>query len=166
MVDLTRVTVAGQLGAANPAITAAGLRVRVCDPAAQYLVTGAGPDLVPNQAFGTDPYWLWLAPDRRLLVAEAARPAEPEGGFVSDVTDGQAVFELTGEHAADLLAMGCTLDANGPDLAPGRCAQTVFAGVKVLLYAHQGRDCIRLHVDRPVAGFLLDWLRQAATAFG
>ena len=31
MVDLTRVTVAGQLGAANPAITAAGLRVRVAE---------------------------------------------------------------------------------------------------------------------------------------
>jgi heterotetrameric sarcosine oxidase gamma subunit len=166
MVDLTRLSVAGQLGAADPAIAASGLTVRVCDPAALYLVTGAGPDLAPNQASGADPTWLWLAPDRRLLVGEAARPAEPEGGFVSDVADGQAVFELTGERVADLLAMGCTLDANGPDLAPGRCAQTVFAGVKVLLYAHQGRGCIRMHVERPVAGFLFDWLRQAATAFG
>jgi heterotetrameric sarcosine oxidase gamma subunit len=166
MVDLARRNVAVQLGASGQMIEAPGLTVRVCDPAAQYLVTGAGPELAPNQAVGDDPYWLWLAPDRRLLVGDAARPPEPEGGFVSDVTDGQAVFELAGKHVADILAMGCTLDATGPDLAPGRCAQTLFAGVKVLLYARGERDRIRLHMERPVAAFLLDWLRQASSAFG
>ena len=165
MVDLSRRSAADQFGASDPVITAPGLVVRVRDPAAQILVSGAGPELSPNQCFGSDPYWLWLAPDRRLLIGDAARPAEPEGGFVSDVTDGLAVFEVRGDHVADLIAMGCTLDANGPELAPGRCAQTVFATVKVLLYAHQGRGCIRLHVERQFARFLLDWIRQAATAF-
>jgi hypothetical protein len=33
----------------------------------------------------------------------------------------------------------------------------------VLLYRHG--DAIRMHVERPLAEWLLDWLRQAATSF-
>jgi sarcosine oxidase gamma subunit len=44
----------------------------------------------------------------------------------------------------------------------GRCAQTLFGGVKVLLYAHG--DGFRLHAERQFAAFLLEWLAQAVAA--
>jgi sarcosine oxidase gamma subunit len=57
--------------------------------------------------------------------------------------------------------MGCPLDP--ATLVPGHCAQTLFADVKVVLYRHG--DAVRLHVERSLAQWLLDWLRQAATSF-
>ena len=88
----------------------------------------------------------------------------PPSGFVSDVTDGLATFEIAGPRAAEIVAMGCTLDAHGPALAPGRCAQTAFAGVKVVLYADAPRETFRLHAERSLAAWLLEWFTQAASA--
>lgn len=132
-----------------------GITIRVPEVAGQFLVSGA--EGAPNTIEGNDPYALWLAPGRRLVVGGAA----PDGAFVSDVTDGLVVVELSGPRMDELLAMGCPLDP--ATLAPGHCAQTLFAGVKVLLYRRG--DAVRLHLERPLAAWLLDWLRQAATSF-
>lgn len=158
MADLAHQSVATQLGAGDPAAGAAGLAVRLVDPGAIFLVTGA--EVAPNERRGDAPYWLWLAPDRALLIGAAAPPA----GFASDVTDGLATFEIAGPRAAEIVAMGCTLDPHGPILAPGRCAQTTFAGVKAVLYAHGTRGTFRLHADRSLAAYLLEWFTQAASA--
>ena len=56
--------------------------------------------------------------------------------------------------------MGSTLDP--ALLRPGRCAQTLFAGVRVVLLPRP--DALHLLVERPLARFLRDWFRQAATA--
>jgi len=137
------------------AIAGPGIAIRVRDVGGQYLVSG--PDMPPNTIAGTDPCSLWLAPGRRLVVGGA--PAD--GAFVSDLSDGLVVIELDGGRKEDILAMASPLDP--ALLAPGRCAQTLFAGIKILVYRHAG--AIRLHVERPLAEWLLDWLRQAVTAF-
>ena len=126
-------------------------------PASLHLVSGRVQ--AANTAEGHDPVSLWLAPDR-VLVVGWAQPAEVEGAFVSDITDGQVVFRLSGPNIADLLAMATTLDPTL--LAHGRCAHTLFAGVRALLYRYGDGVC--LHVDRPLARFVADWLAQAATA--
>jgi heterotetrameric sarcosine oxidase gamma subunit len=131
-----------------------GIAIRAPEIAGQFLVSGT--DMPANAIEGSDPYALWLAPGHRLVVGGAV----PDGTFVSDVTDGMVVIELFGTRTDDILAMGCPLDL--ASLAPGRCAQTLFAGVKVLLYRRG--DAVRLHVERPLAHWLLDWLRQAATS--
>jgi len=130
----------------------------VVTPASLHLVSG--PVQAPNTAEGDDPVTLWLAPDR-VLVVGWAQPAEVTGGFVSDITDGQIVFQLSGPNVADVMAMGTTLDP--ALLAPGRCAQTLFAGVRALVYRRGDAVCV--HVDRPLARFVADWLAQTATAF-
>jgi sarcosine oxidase gamma subunit len=159
---IERQSVAAQLGLASPvAVSLSGLTVRVLDPASQFLVTG-GPALAPNTVESSDPCWVWLAPNRCLVVAEASMAATPDAPFVSDVTDGLALFEIAGPCVADIVAMGCTIDSDA--LRPGHAAQTVFAGLKVILYGHG--VAVRLHVERPLARFLLDWLRQAASAIG
>ena len=160
MADLARQALAAQLGAADPAAHAPGVTVRLVDPGALFLVTDPASDLAPNERRGAFPYRLWLAPDRALLVGAPT----PTDGFASDVTDGFATFEIAGPRAAEIVAMGCTLDAHGPELAPGRCAQTAFAGVKVVLYAEASREKFRLHADRSLAAWLLEWFTQAASA--
>jgi heterotetrameric sarcosine oxidase gamma subunit len=132
-----------------------GIAVRVVQLAGQFLVSG--PDMPPNTIEGDDPYALWLAPGRRLVVGATI----PTGTFVSDVSDGMVVFEISGARTDEVLAMGCPLDLAA--LASGHCALTLFAGVKVLLYRHC--NAVRLHVDRSLSQWLLDLLRQAATSF-
>lgn len=160
--SLERHGVAAQLGLGSPvAVSQPGLMIRVLDPVSQLLITG-GPALAPNTVEGSDPCRVWLAPNRCLVVAEVSVAPTPDAPFVSDVTDGLALFDIAGPRAADIIAMGCTIDPNA--LTPGRAAQTVFAGLKAILYGHD--DTVRLHVERPLARFLLDWLRQAASAIG
>jgi len=131
------------------------VRTPISHPASIHLVSG--PEQAPNSVVGDDPAWLWLAP-RRALVVGFDRAAGPEGEVVSDITDGQAVFVLS--NPEDIIAMATTL---APALlAPGRCAQTIFAGVKVLLWRRG--DTTLLHVDRPLATYIAAWLAKAATA--
>ncbi len=148
MAELAHLSVAAQIGADDPAASGAGVVVRMVEAGTLRLVSGAA--LAPNTVADG---MLWLAPERALQLGGAA----PEG-FVADVSDGFAVFELAGGAAADLLAMGSTLDP--ALLAPGRCAQSVFAGVKVVLYGTP--EAIRLIVERSLAAYLLAWFKQAA----
>jgi heterotetrameric sarcosine oxidase gamma subunit len=97
-------------------------------------------------------------------VVYEARRATPSGRFVSDVTDGLLLVEIFGPRAGEIIATSTSLDPTSPVLAPGRCVQTLFGGVKVVLYAYG--DAFRLHAERPFAAFLLEWLRQAASALG
>jgi heterotetrameric sarcosine oxidase gamma subunit len=164
MAELVRSTVREQLGANDPAASAPGVTVRLLDPVAQSYLTRAMADLAPNAMTTGDPYLLWLAADSALRVAEHARPADDATGFVSDISDGLAVFEIAGPRAADIICASCTLAPSGPELAPGRCAQTLFGGVRVILYVFDGR--FRVHVERQLAAFLLEWFSQAASALG
>jgi hypothetical protein len=121
---------------------------------AQFLVS-ASHDQTPNTVVEiAGGYAVWLTPTRLLAVT-----ATPPGGFVSDASHGQAMFVIAA-HADDLLAMGCTLPP--ASLAEGHCAQTLFAGLKALLYRRAG--ALHIHVERQLAPHLRDWLRQAATA--
>lgn len=160
MVELARTSVREQIGAGDPAARAPGATIRVLDPPGQFYVTGAA-SLAANTRTEADPYGLWLAPDRTLVVYEARR-GTPASGFVSDVTDGLALFEIAGPRAGEIVAMSTTLDPIHASLAHGRCAQTLFGGIKVILYAYG--DGFRLHAERQFAAFLLEWLTQAATA--
>ena len=157
MADLVRRTIAADYPAA---IEAPGVTVRVIDPGRLFFVGDGRPDLAPNERRGDGPYWLWLAPDRALLVGADAPPP----GFASEVSDGLAAFAIGGQRAATLIAMGCTLDAEGAALAPGRCAQTVFAGVKALLHRDAEADGFRLFAERSLASWLIAWFEQAAGA--
>lgn len=142
------------------AIAAPGVTVRVIDPGRMFIVGDGRPDLAPNERRGERPCWLWLAPDRALLVGAAAPPP----GFASDVSDGLAAFAIGGNRASALLAMGCTLDADGAPLAPDRCAQTAFAGVKAILHRDDEAGGFRLFAERSLAPWLFAWFEQAAGA--
>jgi sarcosine oxidase gamma subunit len=148
MADLAFCSIADQLG-----VTAAdGFSVQ---ETMQFLVS-APHDQAPNSVVAVDGgYACWLTPSRRLFVG-----AVPADGFVSDVSQGWAMF-VVADHIDDLVAMGCPLPSGA--LAEGRCAQTLFAGLHVLLMRRAG--LLHLHVERHLANHLVAWLRQALTAF-
>ena len=141
-----------------------GVRVQALDGATLHYLTGSEPALAPNTMIGEDPSFLWLAPDRVLRVAFAPAPS-PTARFTSDITGGLAIFAVSGANAKALLAIGCSLDLPVA-LAPGRCAQSVFAGVRATLYAAPRGDGYRLHVDRALAAYMLEWFARAVASFG
>ncbi len=149
MVELVLTSLADQIGWTDS-------DVFECPAPTGLFLVSAPNDIAPNSMVEVDDgYLCWLAPGRCLAVT-----ATPPAGFVSDVTQGSALFVVR-VHAAELLAMGSALPASA--LGEGRCAQTLFAGVKTLLYRRAG--LLHIHVDRPLAPYLRDWLRQAATSF-
>jgi sarcosine oxidase subunit gamma len=178
------------LGDSVPAIRRAGLEIAEAAVTAQAMLSGdlgaaaivgavaraAGCTLAdePNRKVGTDPYVIWLAPDKRLLVSETADrnkilhdlATALSGRFAgaADVTDGLAVLDLRGERLPDLLAMACALDLDPRSFGPDTSARTLFANVAVVLYRHGPAGGFRLHVDSSIVGYLWTWLEQAAAA--
>lgn len=129
------------------------------DPISIHLLSGI--EQQPNTVEGDDPLTIWMAPGRVMVVAFKSCVL-PAADFASDITDGLVVWRMSGGEVNAVLAMGTTLDR--ALLTPGRCAQTIFAGVRALLYPHD--NAIYLQVERPLAAFVADWLKQAATALG
>lgn len=87
---------------------------------------------------------LWLGPDEQLLVGPisahgqlAPRLAGALQGIASslvDVSHRQGAVELSGPTAASLLAMGCPLDFDLPQMPIGFCTRTVYAKAEVVLW--------------------------------
>lgn len=164
MADLRRQPLASELAAVPPH---PGVALRVLDPALQLLVTSATGAGMPaaGRLGGDDPYAVWQAPDRWLLVSDVGTQALPAHGAAdlhSDVTDGLAVFEAEGPAARSVLQQAMTFDLAA--LAPGQSAVTLFAGLRATVYPWRRADCWRLHVERASARYVWDWLTTAASA--
>jgi heterotetrameric sarcosine oxidase gamma subunit len=56
----------------------------------------------------------------------------------------------------------CPLDLSAPAFPPGCCAQSLFAGLPILIDRAEGEDGLRLHVDVSLADHLTAWLAAAA----
>lgn len=192
------------LGEAPREIGARGLTISAAPVAAQIAVTGdmavaaaavgaiinQVPPAQPNQIAGKEPYLLWLAPDKRLIVSESANRFDLRdrlssalaGKFaaVTDVSDGIAVLDILGPRAREIIAMGCGLDLDPQLFTPSLSARTLLASQPILLYplaapevrwepgmAHMPQPPnrgYRLHVDRAILHYLWKWLAQSATA--
>ena len=117
----------------------------------------------------------WLGPDEWLLVTPARDEAALAGALrqalagvhcaITEVSGGQVVIELQGAQARALLAKECPLDLEGPELVPGRCAQTRLAKAGVLLRPLEG-GAMELIVRRSFADYLWTWLEDAAIEYG
>ena len=113
---------------------------------------------------------LWLGPDEWLLTAPPGTAADLEArvrtagaAAVTDVSANRVTLLLTGPRARDLLAHGCALDLHPRAFPPGRCAQTMLARAQVVLAAQD--EGFRILVRSSFAGYLTDWLRDAATEY-
>ena len=119
---------------------------------------------------------LWLGPDEWLLLTPPGRETAladtliaalaDEFASVVDLSGGQTVVNLSGDHARDVLAKGCTLDVHPRAFGPGRCAQTLVAKAGVTIRQLDESPSFDLIVRRSFADYLAQWLEDAAQEYG
>jgi len=118
---------------------------------------------------------LWLGPDEWLLHAPfecigdletTLREAlQDQCAALTDVTDQLTVLHLTGQHARTVLAKGCPLDLHYRVFEPGRCAQSHFLKVGILIYQVDNVPSYDIRCRRSFAEYLWATLVDAAQEF-
>lgn len=99
----------------------------------------------PNTVVSTDDAdALWLGPRSWLLLARQKAAAtdfdvtrnalNDAGGALFDVSSSYAGWSVAGGNAPRVLNRGCPLDLDPNVFKPGRCAQSLFGHVNVLVY--------------------------------
>jgi sarcosine oxidase subunit alpha len=113
----------------------------------------------------------WLGPDEWLVIDAAGadptlerelRELVQTGGALVDVSAGRAGLVLSGSTARVLLEHGCSVDLHPRSFGPGRAAQTALALTHVLVLAMDGAPTYWVYVRPSFAGYLADWLTDAA----
>ncbi|OXM67635.1 sarcosine oxidase subunit gamma [Amycolatopsis vastitatis] len=111
---------------------------------------------------------LWMGPDEYLVLAEPGRQAELETALreegaaaVVDVSAQRNVVRLTGEHAADVLAHGCSIDLESSP--PGTCVQTLLARTGMVLMARE--DGFTILVRQSFSDYFKAWLTDASLEY-
>ena len=112
--------------------------------------------------------WLVVTPDRRLeRIERTLRDAlEGQHAALTDVSHGRAVVVLSGLHAREVLAKGCTLDLHPRVFGPGRCAQSRLAKCQALIHQTADAPEYEIHVQRSFAQYAWTWLEDAGQEFG
>jgi sarcosine oxidase, subunit gamma len=118
---------------------------------------------------------IWLGPDEWLVISDLSalptREAElraavgPYAGAAVDVSGQRVKLTLSGQYVRDVLAKGCALDLHPSVFGPGSCAQTTLARAIVVLLAGENPDEFVVLVRQSFAGYLADWLIDAAEEF-
>ena len=130
--------------------------------------TGPFPDS-PRALVNATPAVFWTAPGEWLVTGkplEAASAAllETLGNQLhaaTEMTDGIAVIEISGERSLRLMTTATALDWHAPALAPGHYALTGMHRLPVLVHRME-EGVFRVHAERSTARFLFEWLRQFA----
>jgi sarcosine oxidase subunit gamma len=114
---------------------------------------------------------LWMGPDEYLILeAELSRESsdleaelsrESSVLAVVDVSCQRNVFRLTGEHARDALAHGCSIDLEVSP--PGTCVQTLFARTGIVLMVRE--EGFTILVRQSFAGYFTAWLADASLEY-
>ena len=146
-----------------------GLSVAALAPLAAWLVSGDIAAFLQRRGlrFGDagNCYALRLAPDRLLFMsmdeAKGVTFGWSDGCAVTDVSDGYVLLDITGPAAPELMRMGALHDFEA--VSATASAAMLFAGQRVIMARiPQGW---RLHVERPNAAAIWQWLQRAASAW-
>ncbi|MBB4684097.1 sarcosine oxidase subunit gamma [Amycolatopsis jiangsuensis] len=161
----------------EPPVSAVDVRLDATGPGADAFgrAVGTALPLTPNTWTHTaDGQIIWLSPDEWLVTAEDSPPHELEDelGWVLSAYDGAAVdvsaqrtaLRVRGHYARDLLSFGCSLDLRPTAFPRGSAAQTAVGQTAVLLLA-LGEQDLRLFVRPSFAGYLAEWILDAAQEY-
>ncbi|MGW4488216.1 sarcosine oxidase subunit gamma [Amycolatopsis sp. NPDC004368] len=113
---------------------------------------------------------LWLGPDEYLVLAAPGRQTELEAELraagaaaVTDVSAQRVTVRLTGSHARDVLAHGCSIDLDPAVSPPGTCVQTLLARTGIVLLVRD--EGFTVLVRQSFAGYFRRWLADAAAEY-
>ncbi len=112
---------------------------------------------------------LWMGPDEYLVLAEPGRQAELEASLsresdaVVDVSAQRNVVRLVGEHAADVLAHGCSIDLDPSVSPPGTCVQTLLARTGIVLMVRE--EGFTILVRQSFSDYFKAWLADASLEY-
>ncbi|WP_413206868.1 sarcosine oxidase subunit gamma [Rhodospirillum sp. A1_3_36] len=148
-------------------------------------VTGLRPPSVANTLTADEQKrLLWLGPDEGLLLAPQDQGASllaglkaafaalsPETNALAlDTSESRRAVDVWGPDAIQLLERGCALDLHPRAFPIGRCAQSLLAGIPVLI-AHLPRrnganhPCLRVFARTSMVRHLAWWLVDALAEF-
>lgn len=146
-----------------------GLSIAALAPQTAWLVSGNLAAFLERRGvhFGNagDRYALRLAPDRLLFVSidgnadDATFGWTENGCAITDVSDGYVLLDITGPAAPELMRLGALHDFEAK--SDTASAAMLFAGQRVILARVQ--QGWRLHVERPNAAAIWQWLQRAAS---
>jgi sarcosine oxidase subunit gamma len=112
-----------------------------------------------------DEWIVMMAREQIDSTISALREAFPATfATVTDVSGGQTVLVLSGEHARDVLANGCPLDLRPHAVGTGWCAQSHIAKAPVMIRLVDDVPTFEIVVRRSFADYLWTWLCDAADA--
>jgi sarcosine oxidase, subunit gamma len=165
----------------EPFVTMVDLWVDAAGPGGAAAADVLGVDTLPATSStavpGRDTTVIWFGPREWLITSEGRAGEELEatlreavsehGGAAVDVSAQRTTLRLRGAHARDVIAKGCSLDLHPAVFGPGAAAQTMLgqAGVVLIPLSDNGTD-YRIIVRSSFAGYLADWLIDAAEEFG
>lgn len=116
----------------------------------------------------------WISPDEWLVtVAEdethsievKLRHALEGHAAIVNVSGGQTLLQLAGQHAEEVLMKSTSYDVHESNLQVGKVVTTTFAHTQVVL-RRLDANSFELVVRRSFADYVFAWIRDAATEFG
>lgn len=169
--DLLTIQVEGSVAALDLRIDPAG-----AGPAAVGSVVGAALPTEPNTWTHTrDGQIVWLGPDEWLVTSANLLPHELEDklsrvvsaydGAAVDVSAQRTSLRLRGPQVRELLSFGCSIDLRPSAFPTGASTLTTIGRAGVLILALGDGDDYRVFVRPSFAGYLADWLLDAAEEF-
>jgi len=116
---------------------------------------------------------LWMGPDEYLVLGpplsresgdlEAELSRESGVLAVTDVSAQRVTVQLTGSHARDVLAHGCSIDLDPSVSPPGTCVQTLFARTGIVLMVRE--EGFTILVRQSFANYFTAWLADASLEY-
>ena len=99
-----------------------------------------------------------LGPDEWLLIGAVSNDGAGQPVSITEVSDRQVGFDVTGPRAVELLMSGCPLDLER--MAVGRGTRTIYETVEIVV-VKRAPDAFRVEVWRSFAPWLWAALGQA-----
>jgi len=122
-----------------------------------------------------EPRVLCLAPGEWLIVStvlsgprlhQELKSCIPGHDFaLVDLSHALTIVRIAGAAARELLSKGCGLDLHARSFPAGRCAQTRFAQIPLLIDCVDPQPCVELYVGRSYVAYLQAWLKRASAEY-
>ncbi len=130
---------------------------------------------IPNRVVSIEQESIyWLGPSEWLLVSPYSRKDELKQALdkhlsghvaVVDVSGGQTMLNLQGEHVHEVLMKSSVYDFHPDNFQPGKCVQTTFAKAGALV-SKKNDGSFDLIIRRSFADYIAEWLIDASKEYG